>query len=408
MRPVRASTRLHPGDRGHGALEPAGDPSWTPVGADGVSRRFCANAHHDACNWLIPADATDELCRACRHNDMIPDLANADHVAAWREIEFAKHRLFYSLLRWRLPLKTRAEDPDHGLAFEFLADPPDPSAPKVMTGHDNGVITIALAEADPAEVERRRSELDEPYRTVLGHFRHEIGHHYWDVLVRDGGRLGAFRATFGDERQDYAEALQRHYRQKAPPDWRDTFVSAYAAAHPWEDFAETWAHYLHIVDTLDTANAFGLSIAPAIDREGAHQARVDFDPYVSGDMTRSSRPGPRSRRDELHQPRHGAARPLPVRDRAGGRVEARVRARLGAGLRSVFAARIPQLPLSRSTFALACIRRRARIAELRAAGSSCAARPSSSRTRRSAARDMRWPSRRTRRPDQTSRAPRPP
>ena len=265
-------------------LEPAGDPDWTPVGADGVLRRFCANADHDACNWLIPSAAADRLCLACRHNDVIPDLSNAAHVAKWREIEFSKHRLFYSLLRWRLPLRTRAEDPVHGLAFDFLADPPGPCGPKVMTGHDEGMVTIALAEADPAELERRRSELDETYRTVLGHFRHEIGHHYWDVLVRDGDRLESFRSVFGDETQDYLGALQRYYRDRAPAGWQESFVSAYATSHPWEDFAETWAHYLHIVDTLDTANAFGLSVAPEIDREGAHNARVDFDPYVEGDI----------------------------------------------------------------------------------------------------------------------------
>ena len=266
------------------ALEPAGDEDWTLVGAEGPAHSFCANAELDACNWLVPATAPDRLCRACRHNDTIPDLSNAVHVAAWREMEFAKHRLFYSLLRWRLPLKTRAEDPQHGLAFEFLADPPQNAGPKVMTGHDDGVVTIALAEADPAELERRRTGMDEAYRTLLGHFRHEVGHHYWDVLVRDGGRVEAFRSAFGDETRDYAAALERHYRERAPANWRESYVSAYATSHPWEDFAETWAHYFHIVDTLETANAFGLSIAPAIDREGAHRARVDFDPYVSGDI----------------------------------------------------------------------------------------------------------------------------
>jgi hypothetical protein len=264
------------------AFEPAGGPVWTPAGAGAAPRRFCANADHDVCNWLVPAGALDTLCRACRHNGTIPDISDPARLAAWRTIEFAKHRLIYSLLRWRLPLVTRAEDPDHGLSFRFLADPPDPSAPKVMTGHEEGVVTIALAEADPAEIERRRSEFDEPYRTVLGHFRHEIGHHYWDVLVRDGGRLDAFRAAFGDERQDYAAALERHHRDGAPASWRENFVSAYATSHPWEDFAETWAHYFHIVDTLETAAAFALSIAPPIDREGAYRARVDFDPYVRG------------------------------------------------------------------------------------------------------------------------------
>ena len=266
------------------ALEPAGEELWRPLMESAAPRRFCLNAAHDVCNWLAPAGAEDGFCLACRHNLTIPDLSKPENLVAWREIEIAKHRLVYSLLRLRLPLKTRAEDPVHGLAFEFLADPPRASGPKVMTGHDNGLITIALAEANTAERERRRSELDEAYRTLLGHFRHEVGHHYWDILVRDGGRLDACRATFGDDRQDYAAALERHYREGPPADWRERFVSAYAAAHPWEDFAETWAHYLHIVDTLEMASAFGLKIEPAIDLSGDHAASLDVDPYVSGTM----------------------------------------------------------------------------------------------------------------------------
>ena len=260
------------------AVEPAGEPNWTPLKADGAARRFCANADHDVCNWMLPPGSAGELCVACRHNDTIPDLSNPAHVASWRELELAKHRLFYSLLRWSLPLKTRAEDSRHGLAFEFLADPPQGSGVKVMTGHDEGIVTIALTEADSAERERRRSQLDEPYRSVLGHFRHEIGHHYWDVLVRDGGKLEACRAVFGDDTQDYGEALKRHYSEGAPANWQESFVSAYATSHPWEDFAETWAHYFHIVDTLEMASAFGMSIEPAIDTDGAYTARLDFDP----------------------------------------------------------------------------------------------------------------------------------
>jgi hypothetical protein len=265
------------------ALEPAGD-AWKPLTGAGTPRRFCANADYDVCNWLTAAGGQDRLCVACRHNDTIPDISLAPHLSAWRDIELAKHRLFYSLLRWKLPLKIRAEDPDHGLAFEFLADPPQPSGPRVMTGHDDGVVTIALAEADSAEIEKRRAELAEPYRSLLGHFRHEVGHYYWDILVRDGGRLEQCRAAFGDDSQDYQAALQRHYAEGASADWAERFVSAYATSHPWEDFAETWAHYLHIVDTLETASAFGLRIAPAIDREGAHFARLDFDPYVTGSI----------------------------------------------------------------------------------------------------------------------------
>jgi hypothetical protein len=206
------------------ALEPAGSESWTPWVEDSGPRRFCANADHDVCNWLTTAEGQDRLCVACRHNDTIPDISQAPHLTAWRDIELAKHRLFYSLLRWKLPLKTRAEDPSHGLMFEFLADPPHPSGPKVMTGHDDGVVTIALAEADSAEIERRRAELAEPYRSLLGHFRHEVGHHYRDILVRDGGKLEQCRAVFGDDKQDYEAALNRHYEQGAPSDGRkDSF-----------------------------------------------------------------------------------------------------------------------------------------------------------------------------------------
>jgi hypothetical protein len=262
------------------AMKPAGGQDWFPLAGDGAPRRFCANALYDVCNWLIPAGAEGGLCIACRHNDTIPDISKPLYLAEWRELEFAKHRLFYTLLRWKLPPKTRAEDPAHGLAFEFLADLPQ--APKVMTSHDNGGITIALAEADSVEREKRRSELDEPYRSLLGHFRHEVGHHYWDVLVRDGGKLEACRAVFGDDTEDYEAALKRHYEQHAPVNWQENFVSAYATSHPWEDFAETWAHYLHIVDTLEMASAFGLSLKPAIDKEGSHTTRIDFDPYVPG------------------------------------------------------------------------------------------------------------------------------
>ena len=264
------------------AMRPAGGQDWVPMAGDGAPRRFCANAEHDVCNWLTPAEAENGLCVACAHNGTIPDISKPLFLRQWRELEFAKHRLFYTILRCKLPLKTRAEDPAHGLVFEFLADPPQ--AAKVMTGHDNGVITIALAEADAAEREKRRSAMDEPYRSLLGHFRHEVGHHYWDVLVRDGGKLKACRAVFGDDSQDYEAALKRHYEQHAPANWQENFVSAYATSHPWEDFAETWAHYLHIVDTLEMATAFGLSVRPAIDKEGGHTARIDFDPYAARAM----------------------------------------------------------------------------------------------------------------------------
>ncbi len=269
-----------PDDNTLSALDQDGD-LFRPVDRPEQAYRFCVNAKFVACNWLIPAGSAGEYCVACRHNHTIPDLSIPANLKAWQKLELAKHRLFYTLLRLKLPLATRAEDPEHGLVFEFLADAPAASRPKVMTGHDNGVITLALTEADDAEREKRRVQMGEPYRTLLGHFRHEVGHHYWDILVRDGGDLERCRALFGDDSQDYDAALRRHYGQGAPADWQEHFISAYATSHPWEDFAETWAHYLHIVDTLEMARAFGISISPGIDADENLAAEVGFDPYAA-------------------------------------------------------------------------------------------------------------------------------
>lgn len=243
--------------------------------------RFCANADHQACNWLLEASSAETLCLSCRHNRTIPDLSIDDNLVAWRKMELAKHRLFYSLLKLRLPMPTFLEDPENGLAFDFLAELP---GEKVLTGHDNGVVTIALSEADDAHRESHRVAMHEPYRTLLGHFRHESGHFFWNRLVRDGDRLEECRAVFGDDRQDYGAALQAYYADGAPADWQDRFVSTYAAAHPWEDFAETWAHYLHIVDTLEMAASFGVSTHPALARDDNLDAAVDFAPYQAETM----------------------------------------------------------------------------------------------------------------------------
>ena len=231
----------------------------------------------------MPADGPDVYCLACRHSRTVPDLSQEQNLLPWRKLEIAKHRLFYTLLRLNLPIETRNEKPE-GLVFDFLADQPAPNAPKVMTGHDNGLITIALVEADDAERERRRTAMGEPYRTLLGHFRHEVGHYYWDQLVRDAGRLDQCRAVFGDDTQNYEQALQRHYSEGAPANWQENYVSAYATTHPWEDFAETWAHYLHIVDTLEMAGSFGVSVDPKLDKDGELEASVDFNPYKAGDI----------------------------------------------------------------------------------------------------------------------------
>jgi len=255
---------------------------WTVLAAPKKAYKFCHNYDAGMCNWMVPADDEAGFCAACRHNRTIPDLTVPGNDALWRKIETAKHRLFYSLLRLDLPLENRADDPEHGLAFDFLADPPESHAVEVMTGHDNGLITLALKEADDATREKVRSEMGEPYRTLLGHLRHEIGHYFWDRLVAtDTHRLQAFRDLFGDDRLDYGEALKRHYDEGAPANWQDHTISTYATMHPWEDFAETWAHYLHIVDTLETAGAFGLKVKPRR-AQGALAAAIDFDPYRAG------------------------------------------------------------------------------------------------------------------------------
>jgi hypothetical protein len=262
-------------------LESSANGDFFALASGGTPRRLCANAEHDVCNWLTPPNSADIFCLACRHNRTVPNVCETINLLRWRQLELAKHRLFYSILRWSLPLQSRAEAAG-GLVFDFLADPPAAHAPKVMTGHDEGLITIALSEADNATREQRRMEMGEPYRTLLGHFRHEVGHYFWNILVRDRGKLDSCRKVFGDDRQDYQASLDRHYKEGPPTDWQDGFVSAYATTHPWEDFAESWAHYLHIVDTLEMASAFGLHIEPSVDRSGDFAANLDFDPYVAG------------------------------------------------------------------------------------------------------------------------------
>jgi hypothetical protein len=262
------------------ALEAAGD-NWLALKGPPGELRFCANQNQDACNWLIPAESGDTLCAACRHNRVIPDLSIPENLRDWRTLEYAKHHVFYGLLRLGLPLETRQEQPEYGLAFDFLADGPDGH---VLTGHDNGIITLNLAEADDAIREKRRTELGEPFRTLIGHFRHEIGHYFWDRLVRDRGGFDAFREEFGDERQDYGEALKTYYAEGAPANWRENFISAYACSHPWEDFAETWAHFLHIVDALEMAASFGLRVNPGVTKDPSYSTKSSLDPYAASSI----------------------------------------------------------------------------------------------------------------------------
>ena len=245
------------------AFEPWPDGSWRALapGVGEVRYRQCHNyAVEHVCNRMIPLDDPATLCRSCRLTAVIPSLSEARNRALWYQLERAKRRLLYTLNQLELPVVSRDEDPETGLVFEFLADAE--GAPKVHTGHDDGLITINIAEADDAHRARVRAQMKEPYRTLLGHFRHEIGHYYFLRLMTDSPLLDDCRALFGDDREDYGEAMKRHYANGAPDDWQASYISAYATMHPYEDWAETWAHYMHMVDTLETASACGLHLAP--------------------------------------------------------------------------------------------------------------------------------------------------
>lgn len=229
------------------------------AGSDGVrGYRRCARAQLAACNWLV-ADGEPELCVSCRLTTVAPKMKIDADLQAFAKAEGAKRRLMYQLLDLDLPIVSRAQDPARGLAFVlgFRSDN-DP----VLTGHLAGVVTVDLSECNNAHRERMRETFGEAYRTLLGHFRHEIGHYYWTVLVERAGLQARFREQFGDEREDYAAALKRNYQGASRDDWSQRHVSAYAASHPWEDWAETFAHYLHIRDTLQTAAHFGLHVSP--------------------------------------------------------------------------------------------------------------------------------------------------
>ncbi len=266
------------------ALEPVDGAAgvFVALGPNAGGRyRLCGNQiDHAACNWAVPEKDDHRFCRACRLNEVIPDLSDPKGKDAWLKLERSKRRLVYSLLALGLPVEPRREDP-RGLAFSFKKD--QPGEEKVLIGHDQGLITINVAEADSPFREKTRLSLGETYRTVLGLFRHEIGHYYWYRLVSDSSFLEPFRALFGDERASYEEAVAVHYRDGAPKDWQTKFVTSYASMHPWEDWAESWAHYLHMVDTLDTARSFGLAVRsnakPGAAKVEVVTPRLDFDDF---------------------------------------------------------------------------------------------------------------------------------
>ena len=243
-------------------LEPEANDEWRPSSTKTEDTRYrnCANGRqHKVCNWMVPATDPNPFCTSCRLNEIIPDLSDRSNFERWERLERAKRRCIYTFLKLGLPLDGTPDGNVPPLSFRFLQD--QPNLP-VQTGHEKSVITINIAEADADEREHRRITFHEPYRTLLGHFRHESGHFFWDRLIANSPFLDEYRKLFGDERADYDEALKIYYQQGPAKDWSEKNVTAYASSHPWEDWAETWAHYLHIMDTLETAASFGLNVRP--------------------------------------------------------------------------------------------------------------------------------------------------
>ncbi len=258
------------------ALKPGDGNLWLAMANDRRYRKCRNYDQHQVCNWMVPEADSHAYCFSCRLSEIIPDLGNPNNLKLWGLIEQAKRRLLYSLLWLDLPIVNREENPQFGLAFHLMEDQGYSEFAQeitlqdtVFTGHRNGVITLNIAEANPVSREQARAHLDESYRTLLGHFRHESGHYYWDVLLKNSPRLGEFRALFGDERIGYSDVMQGYYMNGPVANWQTNWISGYASAHSWEDWAETWAHYLHMIDSMETASDYGFGLMDT----GRHMAK---------------------------------------------------------------------------------------------------------------------------------------
>ena len=257
------------------ALTDRGD-GFTPFEQPEPYFRRCSNELLARCNWLVAADDPEGLCTSCRLTTERPNDDDTVGLAAFADAETAKRRLLAQIGGIGLTFVPRSIDPDAGLAFEFLSA----RNRRIITGHQDRVITLDLSESDDAHREFVRQQLGEPYRTVLGHLRHEIGHYFWPGLIESGGRIDAFRSLFGDERTSYEDAKKKHYGGDSQAHWQDTFVSEYATMHPWEDWAETFAHYLHIEDGLHTARSFGLAVGEPSTRSDRPASTLAIEPMV--------------------------------------------------------------------------------------------------------------------------------
>ncbi|MFT4887858.1 MAG: hypothetical protein ACJAY7_001920 [Pseudohongiellaceae bacterium] len=236
--------------------------SMYPISVDAQNclPKVCKNRlDYDVCNWLVTKPGSS-YCISCELNQTIPNLLLKNRRRWWKSLEHAKRRLIYSLLSLGLPVNGRSVE-SNGLAFQFIEDKrTDPGVAEeyVTTGHLQGLITINITEADDVTREISRAFAGELYRTLLGHFRHESGHYYFDKLINSEGSREKFRALFGDERADYSAALRQYYANKPALCRNGDFISRYAQSHPFEDWAEVWSHYLHMIDTLETAADYNL------------------------------------------------------------------------------------------------------------------------------------------------------
>jgi len=244
------------------AFDPTSSEVTSPAG-EALSP--CRNwTDHHICNWLVPIGDPTPYCAGCRLNATVPNLSAPGTLLLWKRLETAKRRMLYGVMGLNLGLPIKSNE----LKFHFLQDQrtnPWVVEPHVLTGYSAGEITINVAEADDVQRESSRLEFFENYRTLLGHFRHESGHFFWPRVVNTEEALSEFRQLFGDERADYPGALTAYHASGPPAGWEASFVSAYASAHPHEDWAESWAHYLHITDSIETAAANGMVWSPESD-----------------------------------------------------------------------------------------------------------------------------------------------
>ncbi|MGY3437061.1 MULTISPECIES: zinc-binding metallopeptidase family protein [unclassified Marinovum] len=247
-----------------GGVAVAYDPATRAFRTDGD---FCANRDVIGCNWVAPAPGA--LCLSCAMTAMAPDPSMPDAITNWSRTEAAKRWVIDNLRRWQWFVP---RDPGPAPIFNMLAEGVQP----VVMGHGDGVVTISIEESDPVVEIERRERLDERYRTMIGHMRHEIAHYLWWRLSIVPGFLDAFRDLFGDERADYGEALEKHYKNGPPSDWQGRFLTAYASAHPHEDWAETSAHLLHLVDITDSFLATGFTLP--------NLPGPSWDPYAESDF----------------------------------------------------------------------------------------------------------------------------